>query len=348
MQYLEYSLLYMALAMFVGIIASGSIHALVNKKMPFVWFRGIRLNIQLLMDPLSIFLPAFCLSAVYPFLCLPPKLMIVLLHILQLTIIVSIGWAAKRFSALLRTAILERYDVAVADNLNARRIYTQIRLIEHVINFMIIIMTIAFMIMSFAEARAVGISIFASAGVVSIIIGFAAQKSLGNLLAGIQIAITQPIRLEDVVIVEKEWGWIEEITLTYVVVRTWDLRRLILPISYFIETPFQNWTRVSANILSYIYIYTDYTVPVEAVRNEFTRILQNSVSWDKKVNVLQVTDWSAQGVQIRALASAADSSISWNLQCEVREKILEFLQKNYPHALPRTRINVANTEIPKN
>ena len=212
--------------------------------------------------------------------------------------------------------------------------YTQVRLIEHVINFIIVIITISFMVMSFAEARELGVSIFASAGVVSIIIGIAAQKSLGNVLAGIQIAISQPIRLEDAVIVEGEWGWIEEITLTYVVVRIWDLRRLVVPISYFIENTFENWTRTSADLIGTVFLYTDYTVPVEELRQELTRVLEKSTNWDKKVNVLQVTDMKEHTVELRILASALDSSITWNLRCEIREKLLEFLQKNHPSALP--------------
>jgi small-conductance mechanosensitive channel len=159
-------------------------------------------------------------------------------------------------------------------------------------------------------------------------------------LAGIQIAITQPIRLDDVVIVENEWGRIEEITLTYVVVRIWDLRRLILPISYFIEKPFQNWTRVSADILGTVFIYVDYTVPVDAFREELTRILQNSPNWDKKVNIVQVTDASEKTVEVRALMSAADASMAWNLRCEVRERLIAFLKKSYPQALPRARVEL--------
>jgi small-conductance mechanosensitive channel len=175
---------------------------------------------------------------------------------------------------------------------------------------------------------------------VSVIIGIAAQKSLGNVLAGIQLAVSQPIRLEDAVIVEGEWGWIEEITLTYVVIRIWDLRRLIVPISYFIEKPFQNWTRTSADLIGTVFLYTDYTVPVEEIRQELTRVLEKSPNWDKKVNVLQVTDMKEHTVELRILASAVDSSIAWNLRCEVREKLLEFLQKNYPSALPRTRVSL--------
>jgi small-conductance mechanosensitive channel len=153
----------------------------------------------------------------------------------------------------------------------------------------------------------------------------------------IQIAITQPIRIDDVVIVEGEWGRIEEITLTYVVVRIWDLRRLVLPIDYFIEKPFQNWTRVSADILGTVFLYMDYTVPVDAIRAELERIVQRSTDWDGQVCGVQVTDTSPQGIEVRALVSATDASKAWNLRCEVREKLVTFLQREYPAALPKLR-----------
>ena len=168
-------------------------------------------------------------------------------------------------------------------------------------------------------------------------VGFAAQRSIATLLAGFD-RTTQPIRIDDVVIVENEWGRIEEITLTYVVVRIWDLRRLILPITYFIEKPFQNWTRSSADILATVFLYVDHTVPLDQLRTELTRILEASQYWDRKVNVLQVTDTTEHTVQIRALGSAADASQAWNLRCEVREKLIRFLQENYPESLPRLRL----------
>ncbi|MEJ2167337.1 MAG: mechanosensitive ion channel [Deltaproteobacteria bacterium] len=163
---------------------------------------------------------------------------------------------------------------------------------------------------------------------------------MGNVIAGIQIAIAQPIRLDDVVIVENQWGWIEEITLTYVVVRIWDLRRLIVPISNFVEKPFQNWTRTSADLLGSVFLYADYTVPVQAVREELQRILEGSQYWDKKVCVLQVTDATSEVIEMRALMSAKDSPTAWNLRCEVREKLIEFMQRRFPQSLPRVRIQM--------
>jgi len=196
------------------------------------------------------------------------------------------------------------------------------------------------MLMTFEKVRQLGTSILASAGVIGIIVGVAAQRTIATFLAGIQIAVTQPIRIDDVVIVENEWGRIEEITLTYVVVRIWDLRRLVLPITYFIEKPFQNWTRVTADILGTVFIYVDYTVPIQAVREELHRILQNSKLWDKKVWGLQVTNTTEHTVELRALMSAPDASSAWDLRCEVRERLVEFIQKNYPDGLPKVRAEI--------
>jgi small-conductance mechanosensitive channel len=198
--------------------------------------------------------------------------------------------------------------------------------------------------MTFDEVRRVGVSILASAGIVGIIVGFAAQRSLGNLIAGIQIAITQPMRLDDVVVVEGEWGRIEEITLTYVVVRIWDQRRLVVPITYFMERPFVNWTRTTAELLGTVYLYADYTIPVERVREELHRILEASDLWDRRAWGLVVTNTTEKSVEMRALMSTQDSSSAWSLRCHVREKLLEFLQKHFPHSLPMVRLKTEGEE----
>jgi len=200
------------------------------------------------------------------------------------------------------------------------------------------------MLMVFESVRQLGTSILASAGVLGIIVGFAAQKSIATVLAGFQIAMTQPIRLDDVVIVEGEWGRIEEITLTYVVVLIWDQRRLVVPISYFIEKPFQNWTRVSAELLGTIFLYMDYTVPLDKLRAELDRLLAETDMWDKRVKVVQVTDSKERVIEVRVLVSAADASTAWNLRCMLREKLIGYLQRNHPESLPRTRAELSNPE----
>jgi small-conductance mechanosensitive channel len=192
-------------------------------------------------------------------------------------------------------------------------------------------------LMMFDQVRSLGASVLASAGVIGIIVGFAAQRTIANLFAGFQLAMTQPIRIDDVVIVENEWGRIEEITLTYVVVRIWDLRRLIVPLSHFIEHPFQNWTRDQSDILGTVFLYTDYKTPVDSLREELRRIVAQSPNWDGKVCGLQVTNASERSLELRALASAADASKAWDLRCEIREKMIYFVQQNYPDSLPRLR-----------
>ena len=254
----------------------------------------------------------------------------------SIVLIIAAAWFLIKLTSVFETVILMRYNVDDKDNLEARKIYTQVRIIRKILIFLIGIVALSAILMSFDRFRRLGTGILASAGVAGIVIGFAAQRTLGNLLAGIQIAITQPFRLDDVVIVEKEWGRIEEITLTYVVMRIWDLRRMVLPISYFIEKPFQNWTRISADLIGSVYLYVDYTVPVQEIREELSRILKDS-SWDGKVWALQVTDTTERAMQLRAIMSAPDSSSAWNLRCEVRERLIEFIRTKHPEAFPLFR-----------
>ncbi len=299
-----------------------------------------KVNLVSLKSPLRFLIPVLCVSGIIPLLLLPEKARLFIGDFIHILLIALFGWVAIKIVYIFRDALLSRYDINTRDNVHARGMHTQMRVITNIIVVVIVLLTASFILMSFSEVRHIGVSILASAGIVGIVIGFAAQKTLGNLIAGIQIAIAQPIRLDDVVIIEDEWGWIEEITLTFVVVRIWDLRRLVVPISYFLEKPFQNWTRTSADLLGTVFIYTDYTVPVKEVRNELTRILENSPKWDKKVNVLQVTNANDKTVELRALMSAADSPTMWDLRCEVREKLLEFLQQGFPGCLPRIRIEM--------
>jgi small-conductance mechanosensitive channel len=242
-----------------------------------------------------------------------------------------------KFTFVIEDLILNSYEIDIKDNLKARKVYTQLQFFKKTVVIIIAIIALAIILMSFEQIRQLGTAILASAGVIGIIVGFAAQRTISTLLAGLQIAITQPFRIDDVVIVEGEWGRIEEITLTYVVVRIWDLRRLVLPISYFIEKPFQNWTRESADLLGTVFLYTDYTVPVQLVRDELHRILQGSEHWDGKAWNLQITNMTERTVELRALMSAEDASKAWNLRCEVREKLLTFIQSRYPDALPKLR-----------
>ncbi len=256
----------------------------------------------------------------------------------SILIILTTAWISINFIQIIRILLLHRYDLNLKDNLHARKVYTQFKILERIVIFVIIFLAIAFSLMTFDSIRKIGLSLFASAGVAGIILGLAAQSMIGTILAGFQIAITQPIRIEDVVIVEGEWGWIEEITLTYVVVRIWDKRRLVVPTTYFIQKPFQNWTRTSAEILGTVFLYTDYTMNVDAVRTEFERLLKASGKWDGQVGNVQVTDTNAHTMEIRMLMSAVDSPTAWDLRVYVRENILAWMQKNHPEKLPATRV----------
>lgn len=259
--------------------------------------------------------------------------------------VVSIAWVLIVLIRVAKNQFLSNYDISTADNLKSRKLYTQYNILERIVAFIIIVIATAIALMLFDGVRNIGISLFASAGIAGLIIGLSAQKALGTVLAGLQIAITQPIRIDDVVIVENEWGRIEEINLTYVVIRIWDSRRLVVPSTWFLEKPFQNWTRTSADILGTVFIYTDYTMPFEPLRKELTRLLESNALWDKKVNVLQITDAKQTTVEIRALMSAANSPDAWDLRVYVREKLIEFIQREYPHCLPRTRIEIKDDGV---
>lgn len=258
----------------------------------------------------------------------------------SILLIISIAWLIIVVLRSTRKAFLENFDTSKENNLRSRKFHTQFNILESIAVAVVAVIAVGAILMLFDDVKKLGVSIFASAGVAGIIVGFAAQKFIGAVIAGLQIAITQPIRLDDVVVIEGEWGRIEEINLTYVVVKIWDLRRLVVPSTYFFEKPFQNWTRTSADILGTVFIYTDYHVNFEKMRAELTRILEATPLWDKKVNVLQVTDAKQNSVEVRALMSAKDSPTAWDLRVLVREKLIEFLQKNYPESLPRTRIQI--------
>ena len=296
------------------------------------------LHLKYLRTPFRILLPAVAMRISFAWLQLPEDMLRVISHVLQIWIIAALAYFARRLFVMVREMLLEEHPVDVEDNLQARRIMTQYRVIERIGTVLISVLAVGAILMTFDSVRQFGVSLLASAGIAGVVIGFAAQKSLGTLLAGIQIAVSQPIRLDDVVIVEGEWGRVEEITLTYVVVRVWDERRLIVPVTYFLDNPFQNWTYTSAEILGTVFIYTDYSVPVEKLRRELKRILDESDLWDGRVWSLLVTDSTEHTVELRALVSAANSSKAWDLRCLVRERLIDYLQREYPQSLPKVRL----------
>lgn len=267
-----------------------------------------------------------------------PDIIKVTKDLLKILTIVAVAWITINAIRIGRTIMFNRLDISQKDNLKVRKIITQFRIIERILVFLIIFIAIALALMTFESIRSLGVSLFASAGIAGIILGLAAQKAIGTVLAGFQIAITQPIRLDDVLVVEGEWGWIEEISLTYVVLRIWDKRRLILPTTYFIEKPFQNWTRVSADILGSVFIYTDYEMPVDKLREAFLKMVKKTSLWDGNVAVMQVTNATDRMMEIRALMSAPDSPTAWDLRVHIREELIRFLRENYSQHLPKTRV----------
>lgn len=269
----------------------------------------------------------------------------------RVTTLIMIGcftWLAMRLLRGLEQAVRLKNPVDVTDNLRARQIQTQSRVLLRTMGFFVLLVGAAGMLMTFPAARQFGASLLASAGLAGLAVGFAARPVLANLIAGIQIAITQPIRLDDVVIVEGEWGRIEEITGTYVVVRIWDDRRLVVPLQHFIEKPFQNWTRRNSSIIGSVFLWVDYSLPLEPVREELRRLCGEVPElWDGRVIVLQVTDTSEKSIQLRVLVSSPDSSRNWDLRCHLRESLIGFIQRQFPHSLPQLRADLSVGHKPR-
>ncbi len=267
-------------------------------------------------------------------------------HLLQVGLIALLGWLAGTALGIWSTIYLRKFQLDVEDNLLARKHTTQMRILQRVGVTIITVVTIAAMLMTFDQVRQYGVSLLASAGVAGIVLGLSLQPLLKNLVAGIQLAITQPIRIDDAVIVEGEWGNIEEITATYVVVRIWDWRRMVVPLSYFIEHVFQNWTREGSALIGTVMLYVDYTAPVAAMRAKLEDIAQASALWDRQVVNLQVTDFKTDTMEVRMLVSAGSASRVFDLRCEVREKMIAWLQSEHPRALSRRRIELGSSVTP--
>lgn len=303
-------------------------------------FGGKHIRVDALRRPVHWLLPGLCLSLAMPYLRVSDSLRSALLHATTLWIIAAAAGILLGVLAIFTHLVNQRYAIDEDDNLRARQIQTKMHVIQRLVGAVIVVLTVAVMLMTFDQVKEVGVSLLASAGVLGIILGMAAQRTVGSLFAGLQIALTQPIRIDDVVIVEGEWGRIEEITLTYVVVRIWDQRRLVLPITYFIEKPFQNWTRTDAQIIGTVFAYVDYTLPVDKLRSALEDIVREAPDWDERVFNVQVTGADAKTMEVRALVSAADSGAAWNLRCHVREKLIAYLQETFSEHLPRSRVTL--------
>ncbi|MDQ0035414.1 small-conductance mechanosensitive channel [Variovorax boronicumulans] len=259
-------------------------------------------------------------------------------HLTGLLLIAATTWLLVRAISGFADGVLAQHPSDVADNLQARRVLTQTRVLARTAMTVVMVAGGAMMLMTFPGARQVGASLLASAGVIGIVAGLAAKPVFSNLIAGLQIALAQPIRIDDVLVVEGEWGRVEEITGTFVVLKIWDERRLILPLTYFIEKPFQNWTRHSAQLLGSVFIYLDYGMPLAPLREEVERIVKAAPEWDGRFFNLRVTDTTERTMQVRVLCTAATSGLAFDLRCSVREGLIEFMQREYPQFLPKMRI----------
>ncbi len=267
-----------------------------------------------------------------------PSLHVLSDRLMSVAVVMAIAWTAIQAIHLAERLLVTPEELAQADNLVARRRMTQIMVLRRIAYVLVGIFTLASLLMQFEAVRQLGTSLLASAGVASLVLGIAAQRTLANLLAGVQIALTQPIRLDDVVIVEGEWGRIEDITLTYVVVAIWDQRRLVVPISYFIEKPFQNWTRTSAEILGTVTLRARHGIPVDEVRTELQRLVHGDPRWDGRVAQVQMTEAAEHSIELRILISARDASAAWDLRCHLREHLVTWLAQRPDATLPVLRL----------
>ena len=292
----------------------------------------------------AFFVPVLMVAVLLPLAGLPPGPLEAGRRVVGIASITTFAWVLMRAMDVLEDLVLDHYRLDRDNNLAVRKLLTQLQFVKKIGVSLIFFVALALVLMSFATVRRIGAGLLTSAGIASVIVGFAAQRSLSNLLAGFQIAFTQPIRIDDVLVVEGEWGRVEEITFTNVILKIWDERRLVLPLGYFIEKPFQNWTRTSSQLLGTVFLYADYSVPVEAVRAELARIVAATPRWDGRVALVHVTDVKERTLELRILVSAADASTAFELRCEVREKLVAFLQAQHPEALPKTRAVVDGPE----
>jgi small-conductance mechanosensitive channel len=295
--------------------------------------------------PSRITIVPLALLVALPVAALPPKIDDVAGRLLGIALVVGLGWTFVRMIAAAFDVALAQVADGSETTINARRRRTQLALFRRLSILAVIMITVGLVLTAIPAVRNVGLSLFASAGVAGVIVGIAAQPTITNLIAGIQLAVTQPIRIGDAVLVEGEWGHVEAISSTHVVIAIWDERRLVVPLSYFLQRPFQNWTLRSSELVQPVFLYLDYSVPVVELRQKLTEILSGSPLWDRRVSVLQITELKEQNVEIRLLVSAADSGQAWDLRCYVREQMLLFIRENFPDSLPRTRVDLTRSDI---
>jgi small-conductance mechanosensitive channel len=303
---------------------------------------GLRARIvRTIVPPLLAALPLAVLLALLPATGMRARWLGLSRHALGIGLLLCIVWLAVRAVRAIEARVLREHPVDVADNLRARKVQTQAKVISGVVQGAIVLVGVALALMTVPGIRQIGATLLASAGVVGLVAGFAAKPVFGNLIAGLQLALAQPIRLDDVVIVQGEWGRIEEINATCVVVRIWDERRMVVPLQWFIENPFENWTRTTAQLLGTAFLWLDYRTPMDEVREALQRICDTGPRWDGRVCVAQVTDAAETTLQVRLLVSARNSGDLFDLRCAVRERMVAWLRHAHPDALPVQRVELA-------
>ncbi|MCC8410568.1 mechanosensitive ion channel family protein [Mucilaginibacter sp. UR6-1] len=339
-----WNILITVISVIIGLIIKLIIKAILNfykNRTDYSLFRSIIVHTG---RPMNHFVPLLVLNLMLPLMDMQKRFYIPFSRFIEISLIISFAVLLVSSIKVFEDYMYHVYDLNKEDNLKERKIRTQLQFIRRIMVTFIVLIAVAVVLLSFDNVRKIGAGLLTGVGIGGIIIGFAAQKSLANFLAGFQIAFTQPLRIDDVLVVEGEWGRVEDITLTYVVLNIWDQRRLILPINYFIEKPFQNWTRTTSQILGTVFLYLDYNTPVDAIRTEFDRLLDQTNLWDKRVKVIQVTDAKEHTIEIRALMSARNSSQAFDLRCYIRENLIIFLRDNYPQSLPLQRVVLAHDE----
>ncbi|MDQ2752511.1 MAG: mechanosensitive ion channel family protein [Bacteroidota bacterium] len=341
-----WNLLIVLFAVVVGLVLRLILSALVKRATRHNDYSLVRSIIRRMALPVNLFLPLFILNILKDELQLRPSQLLIFDRFGQIFLTIAIAYILIAIIKIIEDYVVYKYDLNKPDNLRERKIRTQLQFIRRLSIGLIVTLALCLIFLSFPNLRKLGAGLLTGVGIGGIIVGFAAQKSLANFLAGMQIAFTQPLRLDDVLVVEGEWGRVDEITLTYVVLAIWDQRRLILPITYFIEKPFQNWTRTGSDILSAAMIYVDYTVPVDEVRKEFLNYVQKQTLWDKRLAVLQVTNWTDKTVEMRCLVSTSNAGDAFDLRCLIREHLLLFIQTKYPQSLPKARVEWEKEKLP--
>ncbi len=341
-----WNLLIVLFAVVVGLVLRLILSALVKRATRHNDYSLVRSIIRRMALPVNLFLPLFILNILKDELQLRPSQLLIFDRFEQIFLTIAIAYILIAIIKIIEDYVVYKYDLNKPDNLRERKIRTQLQFIRRLSIGLIVTLALCLIFLSFPNLRKLGAGLLTGVGIGGIIVGFAAQKSLANFLAGMQIAFTQPLRLDDVLVVEGEWGRVDEITLTYVVLAIWDQRRLILPITYFIEKPFQNWTRTGSDILSAAMIYVDYTVPVDEVRKEFLNYVQKQTLWDKRLAVLQVTNWTDKTVEMRCLVSTSNAGDAFDLRCLIREHLLLFIQTKYPQSLPKARVEWEKEKLP--